>query len=50
MCGIVGYLGTNSCQRVIDGLTLLQNRGYDSVGFSTILKDNIVKQLQREAF
>lgn len=41
MCGIVGYLGTNSCQRVIDGLTLLQNRGYDSVGFSTILKDNI---------
>jgi glucosamine--fructose-6-phosphate aminotransferase (isomerizing) len=38
MCGIVGYLGNdNSTPIVIEGLTLLQNRGYDSVGISSIV-------------
>ncbi len=37
MCGIVGYLGSDSCiEYIISGLKLLQNRGYDSVGMSTI--------------
>jgi len=37
MCGIVGYLGADSFQDyVLNGLTLLQNRGYDSVGISSI--------------
>jgi glutamine---fructose-6-phosphate transaminase (isomerizing) len=37
MCGIVGYLGVDSFQDyVLNGLTLLQNRGYDSVGISSI--------------
>jgi len=41
MCGIVGYLGQtqSAIPAVIDGLVLLQNRGYDSVGIS-IISDN----------
>jgi glucosamine--fructose-6-phosphate aminotransferase (isomerizing) len=38
MCGIVGYLGNhNYYDYVINGLKLLQNRGYDSVGVSYII-------------
>jgi glucosamine--fructose-6-phosphate aminotransferase (isomerizing) len=37
MCGIVGYLGDNNAINIVlEGLSLLQNRGYDSVGISTI--------------
>ena len=37
MCGIVGYLGTESfIEYIMSGLKLLQNRGYDSVGICTI--------------
>lgn len=37
MCGIVGYLGKTSClEFILGGLKLLQNRGYDSVGITTI--------------
>ena len=40
MCGIVGYLGSdNFCEYIISGLKLLQNRGYDSVGISSIEND-----------
>jgi glucosamine--fructose-6-phosphate aminotransferase (isomerizing) len=40
MCGIVGYIGKNSCKKIlIDGLKKIQNRGYDSVGIS-LLKNN----------
>lgn len=39
MCGIVGYTGTNSAiPPVIEGLTRLEYRGYDSAGIS-ILND-----------
>jgi len=42
MCGIIGYLGNEkSTTFVIDGLTLLQNRGYDSVGISSIIENQI---------
>jgi len=42
MCGIVGYLGSNFfCEYVIQGLKLLQNRGYDSVGISSIVNGEI---------
>jgi glucosamine--fructose-6-phosphate aminotransferase (isomerizing) len=41
MCGIVGYLGDGKAvAAVLEGLTLLQNRGYDSVGVSTISSQN----------
>lgn len=42
MCGIIGYLGNeNSTQFVVEGLTLLQNRGYDSVGISSIANNEL---------
>jgi glucosamine--fructose-6-phosphate aminotransferase (isomerizing) len=43
MCGIVGYLGIDSeaIDAVLKGLILLQNRGYDSVGISTIYNNTI---------
>jgi glucosamine--fructose-6-phosphate aminotransferase (isomerizing) len=42
MCGIIGYLGNkNSISIVIEGLTLLQNRGYDSVGISSIINNKL---------
>ena len=37
MCGIVAYLGSAPYNEyILSGLKLLQNRGYDSVGFSCI--------------
>ena len=42
MCGIIAYLGyDNSSEYIIQGLKLLQNRGYDSVGFSSIFNGSI---------
>jgi len=42
MCGIVGFLGNdNSRKMVIEGLSLLQNRGYDSVGISCIKNNQL---------
>jgi glucosamine--fructose-6-phosphate aminotransferase (isomerizing) len=46
MCGIVAYLGNNSYKEfIINGLKLLQNRGYDSTGVCSIHDGslNIVK-------
>ena len=42
MCGIVGYLGKNNYyDYIINGLKLLQNRGYDSAGISYIYQNKI---------
>ncbi len=42
MCGIVGYLGIeNYYNYIINGLKLLQNRGYDSAGITYIYDNNL---------
>jgi len=44
MCGIVGYLGSGNCiPFLLNGLFLLQNRGYDSVGISYIEHEDIIQ-------
>ena len=42
MCGIFAYLGNENCiQLLINGLTILQNRGYDSAGVSIINNEQL---------
>lgn len=39
-CGIVGYVGPKDATNILmEGITILQNRGYDSAGVSTITKE-----------
>ncbi|CDI82980.1 glucosamine--fructose-6-phosphate aminotransferase (isomerizing), putative [Eimeria acervulina] len=39
-CGIVGYIGTGNVEPVLmEGIEILQNRGYDSCGMTTIAND-----------
>ncbi|CAD2111976.1 glutamine--fructose-6-phosphate aminotransferase [isomerizing], putative [Plasmodium vinckei] len=43
-CGIMAYLGDGDASKIlIDGIEILQNRGYDSCGMSTIDKSNSLK-------
>ena len=40
-CGIVGVVGSDDANAfVLEGLTILQNRGYDSAGIATVDKRN----------
>ena len=40
VCGIIGYVGNGTAANyVIDGLRILENRGYDSAGITTISTD-----------
>ena len=42
MCGIVGYIGTNSATTIlINGLKELEYRGYDSAGIAVVSNDQI---------
>lgn len=42
MCGIVGYVGhNNAVDTILDGLSKLEYRGYDSAGISVIINDKI---------
>ena len=42
MCGIVGYVGHRDCTQVLlDALSKLEYRGYDSAGIAVFDNDNI---------
>ena len=46
MCGIVGYIGSKNVTEILmDGLTRLEYRGYDSAGVAVLEngKINVVK-------
>ena len=37
MCGIIGFVGNEDCVNyLLDGLSILENRGYDSAGVATL--------------
>lgn len=36
MCGIVGYIGNNEKQIILNGLKELEYRGYDSAGMAVM--------------
>lgn len=43
MCGIVGYIGKDKCQKVlINGLKELEYRGYDSAGLAYVFNDELI--------
>ena len=42
MCGIVGYVGKENCiPKIINGLELLEYRGYDSSGIAYVKDDSV---------
>lgn len=42
MCGIIGYTGDNYAQNILlEGLSQLEYRGYDSAGIALLLRDQI---------
>ena len=46
MCGIVGYVGNKDCADVlVDGLSKLEYRGYDSAGIAVFERDKIVDNI-----
>jgi len=48
MCGIIGYIGKESCIPIlIEGLKRLEYRGYDSVGVS-IINNNEIKTFKKK--
>jgi glucosamine--fructose-6-phosphate aminotransferase (isomerizing) len=43
MCGIIGILGKTDVQdRIVDGLSRLEYRGYDSAGVAIMSNANVV--------
>ena len=47
MCGIIGYTGkANSVERIIEGLSALEYRGYDSAGVAYFDADNKLRQVK----
>ena len=43
MCGIVGYIGNKNCkQLLLDGLRVLEYRGYDSSGIAMITNNSLL--------
>ena len=43
MCGIIGFVGADDAVNYLtDGLTILENRGYDSTGIATLARDGSI--------
>ncbi|MCS7201563.1 MAG: glutamine--fructose-6-phosphate transaminase (isomerizing) [Dictyoglomus sp.] len=43
MCGIIGYVGKNTCiPFLINGLKMLEYRGYDSAGIATLVDGEVI--------
>ena len=34
MCGIIGFIGNDALAKILNGLELLEYRGYDSAGLA----------------
>lgn len=51
MCGIIGYVGNDekAVEVILDGLSKLEYRGYDSAGLAIIEKDIFLWRKKREA-
>ncbi|MFA5657998.1 MAG: glutamine--fructose-6-phosphate transaminase (isomerizing) [Oscillospiraceae bacterium] len=48
MCGIVGYVGKKDCTQILlDGLSKLEYRGYDSAGIA-VFSDNKIKTVKSQ--
>lgn len=42
MCGIIGYMGTRNCQMILlEGLSKLEYRGYDSAGIAVMTSEGL---------
>jgi len=49
MCGIIGYIGSKSIEKtLIDGLKILEYRGYDSCGISYWNEHEIIRRRKIE--
>src|SRR5690348_5555389 len=47
MCGIIGYIGSkNPTNVVLDGLTALEYRGYDSAGLAALTRPDHIELLR----
>ena len=45
MCGIIGYVGPRPCTHILlDGLSKLEYRGYDSAGVAVIQAGRLEKR------
>jgi glutamine---fructose-6-phosphate transaminase (isomerizing) len=43
MCGIIGFVGNEDCVNyLLDGLSILENRGYDSAGVATLGSEGLM--------
>jgi glucosamine--fructose-6-phosphate aminotransferase (isomerizing) len=51
MCGIIGYIGTKDASKILlNGLSNLEYRGYDSAGVSILCNDSISTCKSREEY
>jgi len=47
MCGIIGFIGNDALAKILDGLELLEYRGYDSAGLAVRKEDETDTQIYK---